>query len=187
MARNGSGRFSRRLNMQRQIRRLQRGFTLIELMIVVAIIAILAAIALPQYQDYTRRSRAVEAFSVVSPFRTAITERFQTNGPSPMACSAGDCVTNLGLASFTATPSVLSVTVSTGGVITVVLSSRVTGDASATNSTFLLQPVNSLTNPAVVNLSTLAVGSTFFWRCGRAQVLTALDRVLPAECRQDTV
>ncbi|NNF67930.1 MAG: prepilin-type N-terminal cleavage/methylation domain-containing protein [Gammaproteobacteria bacterium] len=61
----------------------QQGFTLIELMIVVAIIGILAAIAIPAYQDYTQRAQIGEAFTVVSGAKTAIAEFAQTNGDYP--------------------------------------------------------------------------------------------------------
>jgi len=61
----------------------QQGFTLIELMIVVAIIGILAAIALPAYQDYTARSQMAEAMSLASGARTAVTEYYTSEGAFP--------------------------------------------------------------------------------------------------------
>ena len=69
----------------------QKGFTLIELMIVVAIIGILAAIAIPAYQDYTVRSQVTEGMNLASPVETGIAEYFANTGSfpyRPVACSA---------------------------------------------------------------------------------------------------
>ena len=70
-------------------RSMQQGFTLIELMIVVAIIGILAAVALPAYQDYTKRAKLSEVILAASGCRTSITEVYQSNSAAslPVACA----------------------------------------------------------------------------------------------------
>jgi type IV pilus assembly protein PilA len=149
------------------MKKLQQGFTLIELMIVVAIIGILAAIAIPAYQDYTQRAQIGEAFTIVSNAKTAIAEYYQTNGTWPDATVIGNL--NLDMASpagqYTDT-----VTVEDGtGVVTAVMKAAgsVGADIAGTSVTF--------TPPPGVDIS---AGKSFNWTC----TSTALQKFLPKSC-----
>ena len=74
--------------MKRSLRTVQKGFTLIELMIVVAIIGILAAIALPAYSDYTKRAKVTEVILAASGARTSVAENVSANGLTAMPLTA---------------------------------------------------------------------------------------------------
>lgn len=116
----------------------QQGFTLIELMIVVAIIGILAAIALPAYQDYTARSQMSEAMTLASGARTAVTEYWTSEGTMP-----GNN-TDAGLAAGTDITGnyVASVIVGNGGTITATMDT--TGVASGIGgATLQLSPITN--------------------------------------------
>ena len=103
-------------------RSMQKGFTLIELMIVVAIIGILAAVALPAYQDYTARAKMSEVVLAASSARTCVTETVSTNGNSGLdACGT----------SFSATTRATAMTIGAAtGVITVTGAINAAGDAT---------------------------------------------------------
>lgn len=111
---------------------MQKGFTLIELMIVVAIIGILAAVALPAYQDYTKRSHVSEGLSLASGAKTSVTEYFSSIGSFPGSN------TSAGLAAATAINgnAVSSVAVGANGMITITYNAKVTNNATLQLSPF---------------------------------------------------
>ncbi len=158
-------------------RSIQKGFTLIELMIVVAIIGILAAVALPAYQDYTIRAKASEMILAASSCRTAITELVQSSTtPSIVAALAAAPCT------FTATKYVVSGTVGTAGQINVVgNNANLGGSTSATANAITLTPLDiagAALNPATAGGSQVAQ-----WKCGPAAVSPMPAKYLPGSCK----
>jgi type IV pilus assembly protein PilA len=100
----------------------QKGFTLIELMIVIAIIGILAAIAIPAYQNYTIRAQVTEGLSLADPFKTAVAEFYQNLGTFPVGVSPTGSATQIPMPGASVGKYVSAVTVIAGGNIQITYS-----------------------------------------------------------------
>ena len=153
-------------------RSIQKGFTLIELMIVVAIIGILAAVALPAYQDYTVRAKNSEVILAASSCRTSITETVQTQPSLPTAGLWG-CES-----ATTSSKYVASISTNGAGMITVLSQNVANLAGPATGGAVTLKPLTP-TGTAIV-----AGGTIGSWVCGLAgDGTTILPKFLPASCR----
>ncbi len=112
------------------MKKVQQGFTLIELMIVVAIIGILAAVAIPQYQDYTARAQASEAMTLLGGLKTPIVEQMSSSGAAGCAIPAGSVTSGKYVASIAvggaADPCVITATFAAAGVNSKVASKTAT-------------------------------------------------------------
>lgn len=178
----------------------QNGFTLIELMIVVAIVGILAAVALPAYQDYTARARVSEGMTLAAEAKTTIQDNAGNVTPdangglgagypagtlnSLVPCNAaGTCVQNIGDGAGVGSPNVLSITITTAtGQVDIAFSTRVSAAGS-----------NVLTLIPLASNAALAAGTRpngpIIWTCfanGRANAPTSAtlpSNLAPAECR----
>ena len=142
---------------------MQKGFTLIELMIVVAIIGILAAIAIPAYQDYTTRAKITEAVNAMAPAKTSVAEFFVSQGSMPADANAAGFETSI------ASKFVRSVTYArtsgTVAVLTVTITGTVGGGTAAGED---------------IDLQGTGNAANVDWDC---QPGTLATKYIPADCR----
>lgn len=161
---------------------MQQGFTLIELMIVIAIIGILAAVALPAYQDYTVRARVTEGLSLASGLKTSVSEAFNSQGPRSMICGT---TTTTDCDAINATPPIATKNVATvqsaaTGVITITYATTVDN-----GGTLVLTPATAATAnaaaPTALALNAAASGGQPFVYVCRAGTLQA--KYVPSACK----
>jgi type IV pilus assembly protein PilA len=165
---------SRRVDMMRK----QQGFTLIELMIVIAIIGILAAIAIPAYQDYTVRAKVTEGINLADAAKTAVAETYQSNGNLP---ATGNASYGLPKDTSIAGKYVTKVDVTATGGIQVTFGSTLGGSPTANGTLLFFRPITQ--NGAVAwvcGYSSVKIGSTTYKTIGTN---TVPSKYLPANCR----
>jgi type IV pilus assembly protein PilA len=155
------------------MKNIQKGFTLIELMIVVAIIAILAAIAIPAYQDYTIRSQVTEGLSLADGAKTAVAEYYTNHGDMPQTAPGN---TSVGLASPASIGGsyAQSVTVGANGIITV--------KYGAGAGTFGTKANKNIKDKELALSPITSIGS-ISWTC-RGGAAAVDPKYLPSSCRQ---
>ncbi len=158
--------------------RKQQGFTLIELMIVVAIIGILAAIAIPAYQDYTVRAKVTEGLSLADAAKTAVSETYQSNGSFP--ATANNASYGLPAKASISGKYVTSVDVGNNGKITITYANTVGGNPPVGNKVLTLTPVTPSGAVAwICGNTTITVAGNSYTGSGT----TVPNKYLPANCR----
>jgi type IV pilus assembly protein PilA len=167
--------------------RLQKGFTLIELMIVIAIIGILAAIAIPAYQNYIIRSQVTEGLSLADSWKVAVGEFFANYGSFPTGYSSTGSSTQIAMMNTSSGKYVSSITINAtapGGQILITYAGAAANaklNASGANQ-LTLQPGLSSNNDVVWFCGTATTGSSGLSVAPVTQATTIPSQYLPSTC-----
>ena len=164
--------------------RLQKGFTLIELMIVIAIIGILAAIAIPAYQNYIIRSQVTEGLSLADSWKTAVGEFFASYGSFPVGYTTTGSATTIAMQNISSGKYVGSINVTTGGQIVITyngLAANAKLNTSGAN-VLTLQPGLSTNNDVVWFCGLFTTGEAGLSSQPQATATTIPAQYLPSSC-----
>jgi type IV pilus assembly protein PilA len=167
------------------LKQVQKGFTLIELMIVVAIIGILAAIAIPAYQDYTIRAKITEGLNLANAAETSVAEGFQSNDVTGLNAAQAEWTANFKPTKYVATVAIAQNT----GVITVTYSTANIPQLAATNQIMLSPFINKVALgtglSGNIDWACTSAGNTSAQTAGAAPVAPngVLTKWVPTQCK----